>query len=44
MQARMRDFNVILKLGSPADLAAFQQAEIAKWARFVKAAGIEPEG
>ena len=44
MQARMRDFNVILKLGSPADLAAFQKAEIAKWARFVKAAGIEPEG
>jgi tripartite-type tricarboxylate transporter receptor subunit TctC len=44
MQAKMRDFNVILKLGSPADLAAFQKAEIAKWARFVKEAGIEPEG
>jgi len=44
MQARMRDFNVILKLGSPADLAAFQKAEIAKWTRFVKEAGIEPEG
>ena len=44
MQARMRDFNVILKLGTPADLAAFQKAEIAKWTRFVKEAGIEPEG
>ena len=44
MQARMRDFNVILKLGTPADLAAFQKAEIAKWTRFVKEAGIQPEG
>jgi hypothetical protein len=35
---------MILKLGSPADLAAFQKAEIVKWARFVKEAGIEPEG
>ena len=44
MEQRMRDFNVILKLGSPADLATFQKAEIDKWARLVKAAGIEPEG
>jgi tripartite-type tricarboxylate transporter receptor subunit TctC len=29
--------------GTPADLAAFVAAEIAKWARVVKAAGITPE-
>lgn len=44
MQARMRDFNVIMKLGTPGDLAVFQKAEIAKWATFAKEAGIEPEG
>jgi tripartite-type tricarboxylate transporter receptor subunit TctC len=44
MQARMRDFNVIMKLGTPDQLLAFEKAEIAKWATFVKEAGIEPEG
>ena len=44
MQARMRDFNVIMKLGTPQDLAAFQKTEIAKWAKFAREAGIEPEG
>jgi len=44
MQQRMRDINVILKLGSPADLAAFQKAEVEKWARLVREAGIQPEG
>jgi tripartite-type tricarboxylate transporter receptor subunit TctC len=29
--------------GTPAELAAFVAAEIAKWARVVKAAGITPE-
>jgi tripartite-type tricarboxylate transporter receptor subunit TctC len=44
MQARMREFNVIMKLGTPGDLAAFQKTEIAKWAKFAREAGIEPEG
>ncbi|MBS0538738.1 MAG: tripartite tricarboxylate transporter substrate binding protein [Proteobacteria bacterium] len=44
MQQRMRDFNVIMKLGTPDDLLTFEKAEIAKWAKFAKEAGIEPEG
>lgn len=44
MQQRMRDFNVILKLGTPGELLAFEKTEIAKWAKFAKEAGIEPEG
>lgn len=44
MQQRMRDINVILKLGTPEDLATFQQAEIEKWLRLAREAGIQPEG
>jgi tripartite-type tricarboxylate transporter receptor subunit TctC len=29
--------------GTPAEFGAFVRAEIAKWARIVKAAGIKPE-
>lgn len=44
MQQRMRDFNVILKLGSPEELLAFQKSEIEKWTRLAREAGIQPEG
>ena len=44
MQQRMKDINVILKLGTPEDLATFQKAEIEKWTRLAREAGIQPEG
>ncbi len=40
----MRDFNVILKPGSPEELLAFQKSEIEKWTRLAREAGIQPEG
>lgn len=43
MQQRMQDINVILKLGTPEDLATFQKAEIDKWLRLAKEAGVQPE-
>jgi tripartite-type tricarboxylate transporter receptor subunit TctC len=43
MQQRMADINVILKLGSPEDLLAFQKTEIDKWLKLASAAGIQPE-
>ena len=43
MQQRMADINVILKLGSPEDLLAFQKAEIDKWLKLAGEAGIQPE-
>lgn len=43
MQQRMKDINVILKLGSPEDLLTFQKAEIEKWNRLALEAGIQPE-
>ncbi|MCX7360874.1 MAG: tripartite tricarboxylate transporter substrate binding protein [Alphaproteobacteria bacterium] len=44
MEQRMRDINVILKLGSPEELLSFQKAEIDKWLRLAREAGIQPEG
>jgi tripartite-type tricarboxylate transporter receptor subunit TctC len=43
MRQRMQDINVILKLGTPEDLLAFQKAEIEKWTRLAREAGIQPE-
>ncbi len=43
MQQRMADINIILKLGSPEDLLAFQKAEIDKWLKLAGEAGIQPE-
>ena len=43
MQQRMKDINVILKLGTPEELLAFQKAEIDKWTRLAREAGIQPE-
>ena len=40
----MTDVHVLLGLGGPAELAAFQKAETEKWGRLVRAAGIQPEG
>lgn len=44
MEQRMKDINVILKLGSPEELLAFQKIEIDKWLRLAREAGIQPEG
>jgi hypothetical protein len=44
MQQRMREFNTILKVGSPEELLAFQKSEIEKWTRLAREAGIQPEG
>jgi len=43
MQQRMQELNVILKLGTPEELLAFQKAEMEKWTRLAREAGIEPE-
>jgi tripartite-type tricarboxylate transporter receptor subunit TctC len=43
MQQRMKDINVILKLGTPEELAAFQKSEIEKWTKLAREAGIQPE-
>jgi len=43
MQQRMKDINVILKLGTPEELLAFQMSEIDKWTRLAREAGIQPE-
>ncbi len=43
MQQRMKDINVILKLGTPQELAAFQKSELEKWIRLAREAGIQPE-
>lgn len=44
MKQRMEAINVILTLGTPEDLAKFQKAEIEKWTRLAREAGIQPEG
>lgn len=43
LQARLADLGVEVGGGPPEQLAEFQKAEIAKWAKVVKAAGVKPE-
>jgi len=43
VQARLADLGVEVGGGPPEQLAEFQKAEIAKWAKVVKAAGVKPE-
>ncbi len=43
MLQRLLELNVIPKLGTPQDLAAFQKSEIEKWTRLAREAGIQPE-
>lgn len=44
IKQRLDQFSVIVRTGTPADLGTWTKAEIDKWARLSKAAGIEPEG
>jgi len=43
VQARLADLGVEVGGGPPEQLAEFQKAEIAKWAKVVKTAGVKPE-
>jgi len=43
VQARLADLGVEVGGGPPEQLGDFQKAEIAKWAKVVKAAGVKPE-
>jgi tripartite-type tricarboxylate transporter receptor subunit TctC len=43
VQARLAELGVEVGGGPPEQLAEFQKAEIAKWAKVVKAAGVKPE-
>jgi tripartite-type tricarboxylate transporter receptor subunit TctC len=43
VQARLADLGVEVGGGPPEQLGEFQKAEIAKWAKVVKAAGVKPE-
>ena len=43
VQARLDELGVDPAAGPPEQLAEFQKAEIAKWAKVVKAANVKPE-
>jgi len=43
VQARLSDLGVEVGGGPSEQLGEFQKAEIAKWAKVVKAAGVKPE-
>ncbi|MBO9515872.1 MAG: tripartite tricarboxylate transporter substrate binding protein [Variovorax sp.] len=42
-QARLKSFGMLPSTMTPAELGAYQKAEVAKWAQVIKAAGIKPE-
>lgn len=43
VQARLKNFGMLPSSMTPAELADYQKAEVAKWAKVVKAAGIKAE-
>ncbi|MBS0505773.1 MAG: tripartite tricarboxylate transporter substrate binding protein [Proteobacteria bacterium] len=43
VQARLKSFGMIPSSMTPAELGAFQKAEVAKWAQVIKAAGIKAD-
>jgi tripartite-type tricarboxylate transporter receptor subunit TctC len=43
VQARLKSFGMAPSTMTPAELGAYQKAEVAKWAKVVKAAGIKAE-
>ncbi|WP_287804789.1 tripartite tricarboxylate transporter substrate binding protein [Diaphorobacter sp.] len=43
VQARLKAFGMVPSTMTPAELATFQKAEVAKWAQVIKAAGIKAE-
>ena len=43
VQARLKSFGMLPSTMTPAELGAYQKAEVAKWAQVIKAAGIKAE-
>lgn len=43
VQARLKSFGMLPSTMTPAELADFQKAEVAKWAKVIKAAGIKAD-
>ena len=43
VQARLKNFGMLPSSMTPAELADYQKAEVAKWAKVIKAAGIKAE-
>ena len=43
VQARLKSFGMVPSAMTPAELGAYQKAEVAKWAQVIKAAGIKAE-
>lgn len=43
IQARLKAFGMLPSTMTPAELRAYQQAEVDKWAKVIKSAGIKPE-
>ena len=43
VQERLKSFGMLPSTMTPAELRTFQQAEVDKWAKVIKAAGIKPE-
>jgi tripartite-type tricarboxylate transporter receptor subunit TctC len=43
VQARLKSFGMVPSTMTPAELGAYQQAEVTKWAQVIKAAGIKAE-
>ena len=43
VQARLKSFGMSPSTMTPAELGEYQKAEVAKWAKVIKAAGIKPE-
>jgi tripartite-type tricarboxylate transporter receptor subunit TctC len=43
IQARLKSFGMMPSTMTPAELGAYQKAEVAKWAQVIKAAGIKAE-
>jgi tripartite-type tricarboxylate transporter receptor subunit TctC len=43
VQERLKSFGMLPSTMTPAELGAYQKAEVAKWAQVIKAAGIKAE-
>jgi tripartite-type tricarboxylate transporter receptor subunit TctC len=43
IQARLKSFGMVPSTMTPAQLADYQKAEVAKWAQVIKAAGIKAD-
>ena len=43
VQARLKNFGMLPSQMAPAELGEFQKAEVVKWGKVIKAAGIKAE-